>query len=131
MDITVYLPDDLGSQGKTAGLPFSQLLRAAVIAELERINAMKQTLKASTVHALRLENQNGDGYVGRLDATLIATTGDLEVFLASDERVILYDASNLRYSDIEDPAAELEDLLDRDAYIEAMSALGETAEVDI
>jgi hypothetical protein len=34
MDITVYLPDDLGRSAKDARLPLSQLLRDAVTAQL-------------------------------------------------------------------------------------------------
>jgi hypothetical protein len=34
MDITCYLPDDLGEQAKKAGLPLSRLLRDAVAAQL-------------------------------------------------------------------------------------------------
>jgi post-segregation antitoxin (ccd killing protein) len=34
VNITVYLPDDLGQRAKDAGLPLSRLLRAAVEKEL-------------------------------------------------------------------------------------------------
>jgi hypothetical protein len=36
MDITVYLPDELGRAAKEAELPLSQLLRDAVAAQLDR-----------------------------------------------------------------------------------------------
>lgn len=39
MDITVYLPDELGARAKSAKLPFSQLFRAAVERELAERNA--------------------------------------------------------------------------------------------
>lgn len=36
VDITCYLPDELGAKAKEADLPFSRMLRAAVEAELEK-----------------------------------------------------------------------------------------------
>jgi hypothetical protein len=35
MNLTVYLPQEIGAQAKAAGLPFSRLLRNAVTAELK------------------------------------------------------------------------------------------------
>ena len=46
--------------------------------------------------------------------------------LCDDERVILYDAGREQYWVIEDPAEELRDALDDDAYAEALDALGIT-----
>jgi hypothetical protein len=45
MDITVYLPDDLGTWAKRQSLPLSRMLRAAVI---RRRNAMQEGQGAMT-----------------------------------------------------------------------------------
>ena len=52
---------------------------------------------ASTTHKLTLEDKNGNIYIGRLDGTRIAESGDVEVYLASDDRVIAYDTGKLRF----------------------------------
>lgn len=48
MDITVYLPDEIGERAKAATLPFSRLLRDAVEAELERADALAQAVEGMT-----------------------------------------------------------------------------------
>jgi len=46
MNITVYLPDDIGKQAKEAGLPFSRLLRKAVESELAKLAEIDQIAHA-------------------------------------------------------------------------------------
>ncbi len=124
MDITVYLPEELGSKAKEAELPFSRLLRGAVEEELERRATMKLTLEDAGPCELRLEDQEGRSYVGQFVGTLVAEDRDVQVYLTEDERVLLYDASKMQVHEIDDGQEELRDWLNDDAYAEAGHTLG-------
>ena len=133
MDVTVYLQDELGARAK--GLPrgtLSRLLRDALTDELERRDAMAKTLTEVETYELELEDGDGHRYKGRVTGKQIAGWEDdrWEVFLTVDERVILYDARELRYDELNDPAADLSDLPNA-VYIEAMQALGEKPVIDL
>jgi len=126
MNLNAYLPDDLGKRAKDANLPFSQLLRDAVVRELERREAMAQSLTKSRTVELELTDKKGYSYTGRFVGTLI-DSDDLgrEVYLTEDERVIFYDGDKEDYGIVEDAEAELRD------WPEALSALGIKPVVDI
>jgi hypothetical protein len=131
MNINVYLPDDLGERAKAAELPLSQLLRQAVQEELERREAVASTLTESQTYELELEGDSG-GYTGRITGRWIAeSSSGVVVYMTDDERVIAYDAPNLRYFTLtDDPSMDLDEGLrnwlapDDAAYISACSALG-------
>lgn len=132
VDITVYLPDDIGNEAKAAKLNFSGLLRQAVIKELDRRKAVTQTLTNQEIYELQLENKDGNPYVGRVTGRMIAESNTVRVLLAEDERVLIYDESTSRYWESEDPESDLSGLrLDEDAYIKALAALGLKATIDI
>ncbi len=136
MDITCYLPDEVGQRAKAAELPFSQLLRAAVTEELYRRNAVAQTIEEAEVHQLDLQDNDGRPYIGRLTGTRIGDAGgyngNITVFLADDERVIVYDDERLELHELTDPESELRAWLpDFGNYLDAMHDLGLTPEIDI
>jgi post-segregation antitoxin (ccd killing protein) len=133
LDITVYLPDKLGAQAKKAELNLSGLLRAAVTEELERRQAVSKTLKETQEQLLTVEDDEGRTYDARLVGREIAHDDQVDafVYLTDDERVILYDADQLKYWDIsDDPDQALSDL-PPGAYAEAMHALGLKPVIDI
>jgi hypothetical protein len=126
MNVNVYLPDDLGKRAKAADLPFSQLLRDAVVEELERREAMSETLSDVESFELPLEDKEGYAYTGRITGTVIdGDDKDIEIFLTDDERVIWYDGSKLEYWVIENPEEELE------GWPNALRALGFTPVIDL
>jgi hypothetical protein len=136
MDITVYLPDELGQWAKETGLNLSATLRGGVEAERRRRSAMAATLEDSEAHELPVTDQDGRSYTVRLHGAIIADPGDgtdgLLVFLGKDERVYVFDGrrDQALHEDV-DPD-ELRDWLDQDAlYLDAMAALGREAVIDI
>jgi hypothetical protein len=132
MDITVYLPDELGQRAKTAELNLSRLLRDAVTDELERRAAVSSTLKDAQEYLLDLEDDEGRSYVGRLTGVRLSAAGEFGgVYLADDQRVLLHDSERGRLWEIDYPETELRDHLDDDDYIDAMNALGHKPIIDI
>ena len=92
MDITIYLPDELGQWAKDAGLNLSQTLRSEVEAERHRRTAVDQTLESAGVVRLRVEGRDGRTYTARLHATTLhEETGDVQAYLGEDGRVYVYD----------------------------------------
>ena len=131
MDITVYLPNDIGRRAKAADLPLSRMLRDAVTEELERRDAMTKTLEAAETIELDLVDENGNPYTGRITGTTIADDDYVTVYVTDDERVIVYVATRQKHVVLGDPQTELESWLRGDAYIEAMAALGLKPVVDL
>jgi len=130
MDITIYLPDELGERAKREGINLSRMLRDELAVELQRRATMAQTLNSPQTFELSLERE-GEGYVGRVTGKRIAEGRHVEVLLTDDERVLVYEERRSDYWVIEDPEEELRDCLDDDEYASALAALGLTAVVDL
>jgi hypothetical protein len=133
MDITVYLPDEIGSWAKTNDLNLSRILRDAVEHERDRRAAVEQTLGDVAVHELEVENADGYAYTARVHGTQIAgeTDDGICVFLTAREQLIVYETAKYRLVEGVD-ACDLRDWLrDDHDYLPAMSALGEKAIIDI
>jgi hypothetical protein len=132
VDLTVYLPDEIGVEAKEAELNFSRLLRAAVTEELQRRRKVEQSLKDAKEFELALE-KDGRAYKGRLTGARIASheSRDVDVYLTDDERVIVHDIKRGDYWEIEDPGEELRNWLDDESYFEAMGRLGQEPVVDL
>ena len=69
MDITVYLPDEVGKQAKAAKLPLSQLLRAAVLEELRRREIYIGTSIRPAPWAMAITNDHSASLVGAIRAS--------------------------------------------------------------
>jgi hypothetical protein len=91
MDITVYLPDEIGARAKAADLKFSRLLRDAVTGELDRREALeaardgmvKQRVQAS-------EDRHGENpVVLRFTGRALAGGFETTVWLLEDGRVLV------------------------------------------
>lgn len=122
MDITVYLPDEIGTRAREQGLNLSRLLQDAVEIELAHRDAM-----ATLLHAPQTYRLDADGTTHRLVGTKIVEDGDLAVFLTEDERIFLHDAGRLQLFEIDedwDPPLALRGFLSDAAYEEAMRVLG-------
>jgi hypothetical protein len=132
VDITVYLPDGLAKRAKDAGVNLSRMLRDALTDEFERQDAVETTLKDPEDFELRISAERGY-YTGRIRGAKIAGSdrGDVEVFLTENENVVVYDTNKETYTVVEDPEDDLRNWLDDEAYVEAMSALGLEATVDL
>jgi excisionase family DNA binding protein len=83
----------LGERAKAADLKFSRLLQDAIADELERSEAMEATLEGPQVYEVAIEDRDNNVYTGRITGKLLATSGDTDVYLTDDGRVILHDGS--------------------------------------
>lgn len=133
VDVTVYLPDDVGERAKNEGINLSRTLRDALHDELARRDAMSSALKDTQTHELQLEDKEGNPFTGRIAGTVLAedVRHDVTVFLTDDERVIVYDERRSQHQIIDDPEDDLRGWLSDGAYTEAMNALGIKAIVDL
>jgi len=137
VDFTVYLPDGLGERAKAElerGV-LSRLLRDAVQGELERRDAVSNTLAPDEIkeHLLDFLDDDDNVTTGRLRGVQITEENNRgeSVFLTEDERVILYDSERLAYWEVDDPENELEDRLPQGDYARVMHALGIKPIIDI
>src|SRR6266516_3105012 len=101
MDITIYLPDELGKWAKENDLGLSRMLRDAVEEEKRRREAEAALEAGRATH--KLDVREPDGYGGddditvRLHGTLIATQdvddghGSTEVYLGEDGKLYIHD----------------------------------------
>lgn len=132
MDITIYLPDELGKRAKAEGINLSRTLRAALAHELPRRDAMTDTLKDIETYELGLLDHEGHPYSGRVTGKHIASDESqyATVYLTDDGRVILYDERAQKHWVLEDPEADLQSLPPAE-YTAAMDALGIKAVIDL
>jgi post-segregation antitoxin (ccd killing protein) len=136
VDITIYLPDEIGRQAKEAELNLSRMLRDAVIDELERRATVSKTLEEPRTYEVEVEDAEGRVFTGRIVGTEIAADKVLRVFLTDDDRVVVYDENKLRYDDLSaepsrDVGETLREWLSDEAYAEALHALGEKPVIDL
>jgi hypothetical protein len=139
MDITVYLPDDLGKWAKENDLPLSRMLREAVEAEKHRREAVATTLGDASIHTLAVADvsvaDDSDDFTARLHGTLIATQpidngkGLTEVYLGEDGKLYIYDFLGALHRDVKPD--DLREHLDVAAYIKAMHAIGRVPVIDV
>ena len=122
MDITVYLPDEIGQWAKEAGINLSQTLRAALEAERSRRDTVAPILTDSGEHKIYVA-ERGVEYV--LHGALIAQDydHDVEAYLGEDQRIYVYDVKRERLREISNPD-ELRDWSSDGLYVDAMRALG-------
>lgn len=134
MDITVYLPDEIGKRAKAADpeLNLSRLLRGAVEQELTRRKRLAELTKDAAEHELSLQTAEGEPYTGVLTGSQLTEEnrrGGM-IFLATDGRVMYYDSGRSEVTEIED-AGDADDYDSMDEYIAVCDALGKEARVRI
>lgn len=131
MQLTLYLPDDLGAWAKQAGLPLSRLLRSTVEAERRRLETVTANLGKAGAFDAEITDEDGREFTLRVHGSLLASSGTVRAFLGHDERLFVHDSSGGGTMHYPDTPAELEDLLELDAYIDAMHALGLRPVIDV
>jgi hypothetical protein len=132
MDLTVYLPDNIGERAKTAEpkINLSALLRAAVVAELDRRKRVSKLLKGAHEHELDLQGPEGEPYIGVLTGTQITEgQGGVTVYLATDGRVLAYDENSGTVTEVESADSWRDG--DFDTYLAVCDALGVTPRVAV
>ena len=81
---------------------------------------------------LKLENADGDSYIGTLTGAKLFDDGEYAVYSLDDGRLIGYDADKLAYYEIKDEEEELRGFVRDDAdYVRLMRKLGLTPRVAI
>jgi hypothetical protein len=131
MDIAVYLPDGIGAWAKKHEIPFSQLLRAAVIEARTQMEALEALAAESSIHELEAVDEEGHRYRVRLHGTLIAQSEKplVSAYLTDDEQLVVYAPDDrIHYLD---QTEDLAGWFSGADLIRAMSALGEEAVIDI
>lgn len=94
MNITVYLPDELGHRAKEAELPFSRLLRDAVTEELQRVAELKHLEETNEAefrtYSLKVSESDGDLWIARIQAKRIVATDGLDIFHTDKDDIVIY-----------------------------------------
>jgi len=140
MDITVYLPDEIGRWAKEHDVNLSAMLREAVIEERQRREVV-DIGGESEVHELYTEDDIG-GHTVRLHGKEIAYDGrHVTAYLTEDGGVFVYHGDEQQLYELGDPADPnpdpgygkgLRPWFDDDAtYVGAMAAIGEKAIIDV
>jgi len=139
MDITIYLPDELGEWAKEHHLHLSRMLREAVEIERRRRDASAALAAETTTHELAVSDRSTssvtDDYTARLHGVLIATQDlgggrSINVYAGEDDKMYVhYTADGRLRRDVE--PEELRQYVDVSTYIEAMRALGEDVVIDL
>lgn len=95
-DVTVSLTPELRQRAKDEGINLSRMLRTALENELDRIDAMNNTLTDVQTYLVEMgtsDAERGFTYTGRITGKLIAGGEELGVYLTSDKRVLGYQAA--------------------------------------
>jgi len=124
LDITVYLPDELGTRAKSERVNLSAMLRAALTQHFKEADVMTETLSGAQPVLLDLEDKDGMPYHGRITGTLLTKSGDLSFYLTQSRKFLVYDAGKGSYWVVANPETDLRGMLHDDAYADAMAALG-------
>jgi|GEM_PF-5712370 len=128
MDVTVYLPDEIGKRAKDEGINLSRTLRTALEGELNRLEQMRKATDEPQVIEVRVV-KNDDEFTGRITGSLIDRSGDSAVYLTDDERVVVYD--EFRSSVEVLTVGEAREKLSPERFSEALRILGVTPVVDL
>jgi hypothetical protein len=138
MDITIYLPDELGKWAKEHDLGLSRMLRDAVEDEKQRRDAEAALAEGAATHKLDVREPNGyggsDDITVRLHGTLIAKQrisghGSTEVYMGQDGKIYVHDFQGELHRNVEPD--DLGEFVTGSTYIEAMRTLGAEPVVDV
>lgn len=139
VDVTVYLPDEIGARAKKEELKLSRMLRDAVTAELERRDAMAEALADTETYefTLRAKDPFDVEYTGRITGKLIAGDADtIGIYLTGDRRVLAVYPDQGLYHRIDEPGKDVVEMLlqsgvNQDEFAEACRALGLKPVIDL
>jgi post-segregation antitoxin (ccd killing protein) len=136
MDVTVYLPDEIGQWAKDAELNLSGLLREAVLRVRRGMEAAEETASHAKVVELSVADDDGF-YTARLHGTKMAQ-GSLrprekprfEIYITESGEVVSYHPRTKKlYRAMK--GEELRGILDDKTYIAVMRAAGQEPIIDI
>ena len=140
MNLTVYLPDELGRRAKEAELPFSRLLRDAVSEELQRAAELERLNEGSEAEMKTYKLKVGKGdklWLARFKGIRIAATDNLDIYRTENSEIVLYNCHDRRFNiipvglDIEISEFLKEIAPSEDEYVQIASKLGLIAIVDV
>jgi hypothetical protein len=140
MDVTVYLPDEIGRRAKDEELKLSRMLRDAVTAEFKRRDAIDEALDEIQTYEVWPVEMNGVLVTGRITGKLIASCADSQdgvLFLTDDKRVLGHVESDASIERLDDPTEQLVANLNRffdgefEPFTEACQALGVAPVIDL
>jgi hypothetical protein len=131
VDITVYLPDELGQWAKHNGIKLSRMLRDAVELEKKRREAVEDALlRGSEPTELPVEDEERGSGTVRLHGTRLVRDGDIEVFLGENKKLYVYDGGKRDlYFDVS-PDKLYGWIVDA-AYYQVLRDLGEEFVIDV
>jgi hypothetical protein len=141
VDITVYLPDNVGQWAKNAGLNLSATLREAIEDERQR-REVRDVGGESVVHELFVDDDLG-GHTVRLHGKDLfhddgRRSGFATLYATEDGRLFVYHEGEAQLYEIDDPTDPdyggnglRAHFPDDAAYVAAMAAIGEKAVIDI
>lgn len=142
MDVTVYLPDEIGARAKKEELKLSRMLRDAVTAELERRDVMAEALGEPETYEFTLDGREFTGldleYTGRITGKLIAGNDpeNVGIYLTTDGRVLAVYPDQRMYHRIDEPGKDIVEMLlnaglDQEEFADACRALGLKPVIDL
>jgi hypothetical protein len=115
VDVTIYLPDEIGAWAKNQELPLSRMLREAVEDERRRRDAAARLAAEAKTYMLDVREPDGDG--------------STEVYRGEDGKVYVHDFEGQLSRDL-DPGS-LREIVDVATYVKAMRALGQVPVIDV
>ena len=131
MDITVYLPDEIGKWAKGAKLNLSALLRQAVVAEQRRHAALQALGGKVEEFEFDLATPSGDVYTGVLRGRALTEEHDgRRYYLTPDGRVKVHLVEQSKLVDVVS-AGEPGLYASVDDYVAVCAALGEDARIEV
>jgi hypothetical protein len=131
VDITIYLPDELGQWAKHNGIKLSRMLREAVEGEKKRREAVADVLlRGSETTELPVEDDDIGCYTVRLHGTRLVRDGDIVVFLGENKKLYVYDGGKRDlHSDVR--PEKLNGWIVDAAYYQVLRDLGEEFVIDV
>jgi hypothetical protein len=129
--VTVYLPDEITLRARRDKVNLSGTLRGALSRLFAETDAAEALKGEARLFELNLEDANWHQYTGRIRGVRIAESGDQHVYLTQKGNVLVHDWFRAKKVLVADAEAELRDLIEPGAYVDAMRALGKDVVLDL
>jgi len=130
LNITVYLPEEIGTWAKKADLNLSYMLRRAVEGEQHRQAVRMNLGDQSGVHELEVQDKHKRIYTARFHGRLLTEHDGVTAYLSDDGNIWTYDGSSFDLCPHDEPWLDLQDW-PLDDYLTVMEAIGVTGVVEI
>jgi Post-segregation antitoxin CcdA len=134
-DVTVRIDTELRAKARELEINMSRLFEGALRDEVFRLETRAELIaaKGSEQIKLDLEDDEDRPYVGTFTGKLLGENDDVSVYLADDNRLIVYDANRRDWHVLGERNDDLTDWFPHDPGVvaEVLHALGETPEIEI